>query len=207
MALDRPGAVVVTCDMHEEMRGLLVVTRAPWYALTDEDGRFAVAGVPDGRWAVRVVSADAGSSDREPGERAGDVVVPGPELSLAIAAAPPARELGPGRAPPGRDRAPASFANIAGWPRGGWVYPASALAIVLGLLLAVGNLRAQAKVGASKLAAVATGCGLAALGGATVIAGLHAAVATALGFGLFVGTAVFGAAEDPEPPSQPRLGQ
>lgn len=199
VALERPGAVVVTCDMHEEMRGLLVVTRARYFALTDEEGRFRIDGVPDGKWAVRVVLADAeGGDDDEPGVRAGEAAVPGPELALAVAASPVAAARGPSRPPPGRDRTPASFENIAGWPRGAWVYPASALALVLGLLAAVGNLKAQARVGASKLAAVAAGCGLAALGGATVIVGLHAAVATALGFGLFVGTAVFGAAEDPE---------
>jgi hypothetical protein len=56
-------------------------------------------------------------------------------------------------------------------------------------------LRVAARRRWSRLGAVLAGCALAFLFGALVAAGLHAAVAAALGFGAFIGTAIFGAAD------------
>src|SRR5207247_1380967 len=60
---------------------------------------------------------------------------------------------------------------------------------------AVGRLRLAARRRWSKLASVLIGCALAFSAGILYLAGLHGAVATALGFGAFLGTVVFGAAD------------
>ena len=49
--LDRPGLVRVGCDVHAWMGAWILVTDAP-FAVSGDDGRFAVAGLPPGRYTV-----------------------------------------------------------------------------------------------------------------------------------------------------------
>src|SRR5690606_21893875 len=43
-----PGIVEVFCEVHEFMRGAVVVTENPYNAVVGEDGHFRIAGVPEG---------------------------------------------------------------------------------------------------------------------------------------------------------------
>ena len=46
---DRPGLVTLRCDIHEHMRGLILVLETPYFVMTDAEGRFRLSGLPSGR--------------------------------------------------------------------------------------------------------------------------------------------------------------
>lgn len=50
---DRPGLVVLRCDIHEHMRGLILVLDTPHFVLTDPDGHFRLQGVPAGHYVLK----------------------------------------------------------------------------------------------------------------------------------------------------------
>jgi plastocyanin len=205
VVLDRPGVVTVACDLHSYMRAYVLVTRSAFSAVSATDGTFAIEGVPPGRYRVRVWRPhDPGAVDGEPGAvfTEVDVGAAAPPLLLRLPPAPPdpmSHEMRQivAHHDEHRPRPPAWLHAPTGeWPtRTGWVLFVSALGIVGGILLAIGNLRLAAQRGWSLGVAVVTNCGLAFLAGVMVVVGLHGAVATALGFGLFIGTVIFGAEE------------
>jgi plastocyanin len=45
---DTPGLVTLHCDIHEHMRALILVLNTPYFAMTDADGAFRLAGLPAG---------------------------------------------------------------------------------------------------------------------------------------------------------------
>ncbi len=53
VTFDRPGLVVLRCDIHEHMRGLILVLDTPFFARTDTDGRYRLTGLPAGRYVLR----------------------------------------------------------------------------------------------------------------------------------------------------------
>ena len=50
---DNPGLVVLRCDIHEHMRGLILVLATPHFVLTDADGRYRLTGLPAGRYILK----------------------------------------------------------------------------------------------------------------------------------------------------------
>ena len=50
---DAPGLVVLRCDIHEHMRGLLLVLNTPYFITTDEEGRFQLSGLPSGHYTLK----------------------------------------------------------------------------------------------------------------------------------------------------------
>lgn len=50
---DKPGLVTLRCDIHEHMRGLILVLDSPYYTKTDEAGRYRLAGVPGGAYKLK----------------------------------------------------------------------------------------------------------------------------------------------------------
>lgn len=56
VTFERPEVVQVKCDLHGEgfMRAWIVVANHPYYALTDDEGRFRLADVPPGPHALEV---------------------------------------------------------------------------------------------------------------------------------------------------------
>ena len=50
---DKPGLVTLRCDIHEHMRGLILVLDTPHFTLTDSDGRFRLAGLPPGKYTLK----------------------------------------------------------------------------------------------------------------------------------------------------------
>ncbi|MEO8681375.1 MAG: carboxypeptidase regulatory-like domain-containing protein [Vicinamibacterales bacterium] len=50
--MDRPGVVRVFCDIHSHMNAFIVVFNHPYFNVTDDDGRFTLAGVPPGGYTV-----------------------------------------------------------------------------------------------------------------------------------------------------------
>ena len=50
---DVAGLVTLRCDIHEHMRGLILVLATPHFAVTDESGRFKLAGLPAGHYTLK----------------------------------------------------------------------------------------------------------------------------------------------------------
>ena len=53
VVFDKPGVVALGCNIHDRMSAYVVVVDTPHFALT-EAGRAELAGLPEGRYAVRV---------------------------------------------------------------------------------------------------------------------------------------------------------
>src|SRR5438046_9041835 len=49
---DTPGLVTLRCDIHEHMRGLILVLNTPYFVVTNLDGRFRLSGLPSGHYAL-----------------------------------------------------------------------------------------------------------------------------------------------------------
>ena len=49
---DKPGIVRVFCDIHSHMNAFILVFSHPYFALTDEDGRYRIEDVPAGTYNV-----------------------------------------------------------------------------------------------------------------------------------------------------------
>jgi plastocyanin len=50
---DKPGLVTLRCDIHEHMRGLILVLNSPYFVMTDTEGRFRLSGLPAGHYTLR----------------------------------------------------------------------------------------------------------------------------------------------------------
>ena len=50
---DVPGLVTLRCDVHEHMRGLILVLATPHFVTTDENGRFRLNGLPAGHYTLK----------------------------------------------------------------------------------------------------------------------------------------------------------
>jgi len=49
---DHPGVLRLGCDIHQHMRGFVVISPTRWVKVCDRDGRFQLDGVPDGRYIL-----------------------------------------------------------------------------------------------------------------------------------------------------------
>jgi plastocyanin len=50
---DVAGLVTLRCDIHEHMRGLILVLATPHFVTTDESGHFRLAGLPAGHYTLK----------------------------------------------------------------------------------------------------------------------------------------------------------
>ena len=50
---DRPGLVTLRCDIHEHMRGLILVLNTPYFVMTDTAGRFRLDKIPAGHYTLK----------------------------------------------------------------------------------------------------------------------------------------------------------
>jgi plastocyanin len=51
---DTAGLVTLRCDIHEHMRGLILVLDTPHFVLSETDGRYRLAGLPAGKYTLKV---------------------------------------------------------------------------------------------------------------------------------------------------------
>ena len=51
---DKPGVVVLGCNIHDWMVGYIYVAESPWFGKTGADGRAVIADLPPRRYTVRV---------------------------------------------------------------------------------------------------------------------------------------------------------
>ncbi|WP_075795025.1 hypothetical protein [Massilia putida] len=54
IVFDKPGQVDIGCNIHDWMEAHVLVVDTPYFARTGADGRATVAGVPAGRYRLRV---------------------------------------------------------------------------------------------------------------------------------------------------------
>ena len=50
---DVAGLVTLRCDIHEHMRGLILVLGTPHFVITDDSGRFRLSGLPAGHYTLK----------------------------------------------------------------------------------------------------------------------------------------------------------
>src|ERR1700730_9874896 len=50
---DTPGLVTLRCDIHEHMRGLILVLKTPYFVMTDVEGRYRLHGLPSGSYTLK----------------------------------------------------------------------------------------------------------------------------------------------------------
>ena len=50
---DKPGLVILRCDIHEHMRGLILVLDTPYFVVTDPSGHFRLSGLPAGHYTLK----------------------------------------------------------------------------------------------------------------------------------------------------------
>ena len=58
---DRPGIVPVFCDIHSHMRAHVLVFSHPFFAVSDDEGQYAIEGVPAGSFSL-VAWSELGSA-------------------------------------------------------------------------------------------------------------------------------------------------
>lgn len=62
---DTAGLVTLRCDIHEHMRGLILVLRTPYFVTTDTSGRFRLEGLPPGRYKLKAWLDSRTTRERE----------------------------------------------------------------------------------------------------------------------------------------------
>jgi plastocyanin len=50
---DQAGLVALHCDIHEHMRGLILVLDTPYFVKSDSDGNFRLTGLPAGKYTLK----------------------------------------------------------------------------------------------------------------------------------------------------------
>jgi len=50
---DKAGLVTLRCDIHEHMRGLILVLDTPYFTITDSDGRYRLTNLPAGHFTIK----------------------------------------------------------------------------------------------------------------------------------------------------------
>jgi hypothetical protein len=50
---DVPGLVTLRCDIHEHMRGLILVLDTPYFVTSGTDGNFRLSGLPSGHYTLK----------------------------------------------------------------------------------------------------------------------------------------------------------
>ncbi|MBI2265166.1 MAG: carboxypeptidase regulatory-like domain-containing protein [Armatimonadetes bacterium] len=59
------GVVEVKCGVHKWMKGYIVVFEHPYFAVTDESGRFTIPNIPAGKYKIKVWHEGFGSQARD----------------------------------------------------------------------------------------------------------------------------------------------
>lgn len=53
VTFDRPGRVDILCSIHTQMSAVVLVLENPFFAKSDDTGRYAIRGLPPGEYTVR----------------------------------------------------------------------------------------------------------------------------------------------------------
>lgn len=75
LVVDRPGMIVVKCDVHGWMQAFIRVDPHPYHAVTDSEGRFRITGIPPGDYTVELWHETLGTRTRTIGIEDGSTTV------------------------------------------------------------------------------------------------------------------------------------
>jgi plastocyanin len=50
---DKAGLIILRCDIHEHMRGLILALNTPYFVTTQPDGRFRLTNLPAGKFTLK----------------------------------------------------------------------------------------------------------------------------------------------------------
>lgn len=53
IVFDTAGLVTLRCDIHEHMRGAILVLKTPYFVLSDTSGHFKLTGIPAGHFVLK----------------------------------------------------------------------------------------------------------------------------------------------------------
>jgi len=53
LVFDRPGVVKLYCEIHEHMRGTILVLNTPYFVKTDAAGKYRLDNLPVGQFIVK----------------------------------------------------------------------------------------------------------------------------------------------------------
>ena len=53
LTFDEPGVVRLYCEIHDHMRGTILVLDTPYFQKTDGDGNYRLTQLPAGRWVLK----------------------------------------------------------------------------------------------------------------------------------------------------------
>jgi len=62
---DTPGLVTLRCDIHEHMRGLVMVLETPHFTVSKTDGTYRLAGLPAGHYKLKAWLSSTRTLERE----------------------------------------------------------------------------------------------------------------------------------------------
>jgi plastocyanin len=60
-----PGPVTLLCNVHAEMSAYVFVAETPWFAVSDNAGRFVIRDVPPGKYVLKTWHARAKAAFRD----------------------------------------------------------------------------------------------------------------------------------------------
>lgn len=70
--VERPGLIIVKCDVHGWMQAFVRVDPHPYHAVTDRDGRFRIEGIPPGEYELEIWHEKVGATRRSVVVRSGE---------------------------------------------------------------------------------------------------------------------------------------
>jgi plastocyanin len=54
VVFDKPGISYIFCNIHSEMSAVVIAVSTPYFGISDPHGRVSIAGVPPGRYTLRI---------------------------------------------------------------------------------------------------------------------------------------------------------
>lgn len=98
LLFDKPGVVVLGCNIHDWMLGYIYVTDDPWFAVTDAKGQLDLQQVPAGHYSVTLWHPQSADQLNQSGGEL-DVAAAGSRQDFSMTVQPPAADAASAPAP------------------------------------------------------------------------------------------------------------
>jgi hypothetical protein len=104
-----PAVSWIFCDIHQEMSAIVLTLNTPYFAVTDSRGEFAIRGVPDGKYRLKVWYDEVSPEELQRASRAVEITPTTRQLRLVQLSAkgfvriPHKNKFGTDYPPPGQD--------------------------------------------------------------------------------------------------------
>jgi plastocyanin len=98
LLFDKPGVVVLGCNIHDWMLGYIYVSDDPWFAVSDAQGQLRLDTLPAGHYRMTLWHPRAQDMLNQPGGEL-DVASAGTQKNVSITVQPPAADAATAPAP------------------------------------------------------------------------------------------------------------